>query len=160
MKIMFLSFVIGKEIMYQKFALGLPLARQEKDWYRMGLVLSRNNMAHWIIRYSQEWLEPIYWRIHQELMKCELLHMDETRIQCNKEEGKKASSQSFMWVVRSAASEPVTASFFYYSRTRSGDVAKELLKDFNGYLITDAYAGYEKVENIKRGLCWSHSDFK
>ena len=142
--------------MYQKFALGLPLTRQEKDWYRMGLVLSRNNMAHWIIRCSQEWLEPIYWRIHQELMKCELLHMDETRIQCNKEEGKKASSQSFMWVVRSAASEPVTASFFYYSRTRSGDVAKELLKDFNGYLITDAYAGYEKVENIKRGLRWSH----
>ena len=72
------------------------------------------------------------------------------------EEGKKASSQSFMWVVRSATSEPVTASFFYYSKTRSGDVAKELLKDFNGYLITDAYAGYEKVQNIKRGLCWSH----
>lgn len=122
----------------------------------MGLVLSRNNMAHWIIRCSQEWLEPIYWRIHQELVKCELLHMDETRIQCNKEEGKKASSQSFIWVMRSAADETINASFFYYSRTRSGDVAKELLKDFNGYLITDAYAGYEKVENIKRGLCWSH----
>lgn len=144
------------QIMYQKFALGLPLARQEKDWYRMGLVLSRNNMAHWIIRCSQEWLNPIYWRIHQELVKCELLHMDETRIQCNKEKGKQASSESFMWVMRSAASETVNASFFYYSRTRSGDVAKELLKEFNGYLITDAYAGYEKVENIKRGLCWSH----
>lgn len=58
--------------------------------------------------------------------------------------------------MRNAASETINASFFYYSRTRSGDVAKELLKDFNGYLITDAYAGYEKVENIKRGLCWSH----
>lgn len=44
------------QIMYQKFAMGLPLARQEKDWFRLGLVLSRSNMANWIIRCSQEWL--------------------------------------------------------------------------------------------------------
>ena len=80
------------QIMYQKFGLGLPLARQEKDWYRMGLVLPRKDMAHWIIRCSQEWLEPVYWRIHAELIKCEVLHMDETRIQCNKEEGKKPAA--------------------------------------------------------------------
>lgn len=144
------------QIMYQKFGLGLPLARQEKDWYRMGLVLPRKDMAHWIIRCSQEWLEPVYRRIHAELMKCEVLHMDETRIQCNKEEGKKASSNSFMWVMRSAACEKQQAAFFYYSSTRSGDIAKTLLEDFHGYLITDAYAGYEKAEHIKRSLCWSH----
>jgi len=144
------------QIMYQKFGLGLPLARQEKGWYRMGLVLPRKDMAHWIIRCSQEWLEPVYRRIHAELMKCEVLHMDETRIQCNKEEGKKASSNSFMWVMRSAACEKQQAAFFYYSSTRSGDIAKTLLEDFHGYLITDAYAGYEKAEHIKRSLCWSH----
>ena len=88
--------------------------------------------------------------------ECEVLHMDETRIQCNKEEGKKASSDSFMWVIRSAAYEDVKAAFFYYSRTRSGDVAKQLLSGFHGYLNTDAYIGYEKVENIKRNLCWAH----
>ena len=26
----------------------------------------------------------------------------------------------------------------------------------NAYLISDAYSGYEKVENITRCLCWSH----
>lgn len=144
------------QIMYQKFVLGLPLARQEKDWYRLGLVLSRNNMAHWIIRCSQEWLEPVYWRIHDLLVESELLHMDETRIQCNKEAGKKASSESFMWVMRSAASEKLQAVFFFYSRSRNGDTAVKLLGSFCGYLITDAYAGYEKVEHIKRALCWSH----
>ena len=144
------------QIMYQKFALGLPLARQENDWHRLGLVLPRGNMARWIIRCSQEWLEPVYWAIHARLMECAILHMDETRIQCNKEDGKKASSQSFMWVIRSAADEEVRAAFFYYSRTRNGDVAKDLLKRFSGYLVTDAYSGYEKVENITRSLCWSH----
>lgn len=144
------------QVMYQKFALGLPLARQEKDWFRLGLVLPRNDMANWVIRCSEEWLTPVYDRIHEKLMKCQVLHMDETRIQCNKEEGKKASSDSFMWVIRSAACEAVRATFFYYSRTRNGDIAMKLLERFQGYLVTDAYAGYEKVENISRSLCWSH----
>lgn len=145
------------QVMYQKFAMGLPLSRQENDWYRLGLVLSRSNMANWVIRCSQDWLEPIYWRIHEKLLECELLHMDETRIQCNKEEGKLPSSDSFMWVMRSAASEKLQAALFYYSRSRSSDNAKKLLDSYKGILITDAYAGYEKVPDIKRALCWSHA---
>ncbi len=144
------------QVMYQKFMLGLPFARQERDWYRMGLVLPRNDMANWVIRCSQEWLEPVYWRIHKYLMGCGVLHMDETRIQCNKEAGKKASSESFIWVIRSAACEELQAAFFYYSRTRNGDTAKELLEKFYGYLVTDAYSGYEKAEHIIRSLCWAH----
>ena len=145
------------QIMYQKFAMGIPLARQEKDWYRLGLVLSRSNMANWIIRCSQDWLEPVYWRIHEKLLSCDLLHMDETRIQCNKEEGKLPSSESFMWVMQSAASEEIQAAFFYYSRSRSGENARKLLENYHGYLITDAYAGYDTVPGIKRALCWSHA---
>lgn len=144
------------QIMYQKFAMGMPLARQEKDWYRLGLVLSRSNMANWVIRCSQEWLEPVYWRIHEKLLECGLLHMDETRIQCNKEEGKLPGSESFMWVMRSAASEEIQAAFFFYSRSRSGENARKLLKGFDGYLITDAYSGYDTVPDIKRSLCCSH----
>ena len=145
------------QVMYQKFALGLPLSRQEKDWYRLGLVLSRSNMANWVIRCSEEWFEPVYWRIHEKLLECDLIHMDETRIRCNKEEGKLPSSESFMWVMRSAASEDIQAAFFFYFRSRGGENARKLLKDFNGYLITDAYAGYDTVPDIKRALCWSHA---
>lgn len=145
------------QVMYQKFAMGMPLARQEKDWYRLGLVLSRSNMANWVIRCSQEWLEPVYWRIHEKLLECGVLHMDETRIQCNKEEGKLPSSESFMWVMRSAESEVIQAAFFFYSRSRNGENARKLLKDFDGYLITDAYSGYDTVPEIKRSLCWSHA---
>lgn len=144
------------QIMYQKFAMGLPLARQEKDWFRLGLVLSRSNMANWIIRCSQEWLEPVYWRIHEKLLECGLLHMDETWIQCNKEEGKLPSSESFIWLMRSAVSEDIQGAFFYYSRSRSGENARKLLDGFHGYLTTDAYAGYDKVPDIKRALCWAH----
>lgn len=143
-------------ILHQKFVMGVPLNRTEQELFRMGLVLPRAVMAHWVIRCSEEWFEPIYWRIHKILTSCDVLHMDETRIQCNKEPGRKASSQSWMWVIQSAACEAVQGTFFFYSSSRSGDIPKELLKDFHGYLTTDAYSGYEKVEGIQRNLCWSH----
>jgi len=144
------------QVMYQKFALGVPLNRQESDFYRLGLVLPRSNMAHWVIRCSQEWLTPVYNRIHEELLKCEVLHMDETRIQCNKEVDKKASSDSWMWVIQSGACEEVKATYFHYSRTRGSEVAVALLTGFHGFLTTDAYVVYEQVEGIIRNLCWAH----
>ena len=142
--------------MYQKFAMGIPLNRQESDFHRMGLILPRSNMAHWVIRCSDEWLTPIYHRIHEELLKCDTLHIDETRIQVNKEEGKKASSQSWMWVIQSGMHEAIKGTFFHYSCTRGSSVPQKLLKGFSGYLTTDAYIGYDKVEGIKRNLCWAH----
>lgn len=143
-------------VMYQKFAMGIPLNRQESDFHRMGLILPRSNMAHWMIRCSDEWLLPVYNRIHEALLKCDIIHMDETRIQVNKEEGKKASSQSWMWVMQSGMHEAIKATFFHYSCTRGASVPQKLLETFNGYLTTDAYVGYEKVDGIKRSLCWAH----
>ena len=35
-------------VMYQKFANGLPLNRQEKDWKMYGIELSRATMANWV----------------------------------------------------------------------------------------------------------------
>lgn len=136
--------------------LGVPFARQEKYWYQLGLMLTRSNMANWSIRCTEEWLMPIYNRIHNVLMNCHSLHMDETRIQCNKEEGRKAHSQSFMWVIRSGAHESIAASFFHYSKTRSSEVAQNLLNGFHSYLTTDAYVAYGKVDGVKNNFCWSH----
>ena len=84
--------------------------------------------------------------------------MDETRIQVNKESGKKASSDSFMWVIRSGAYESIRATFFHYARTRGKSVAIELLTGFQGYLTTDAYTVYENlnIEGIAHNFCWAH----
>ena len=149
------SLVAG--ILYQKYDMGIPLARQERDWYRIGLSIYRSTMSHWVIRCSQEWLEPIFLRMHQVIMEtCSVLMGDETRIQCNKEPGKKASSESFMWVVRTGSFEEIRAVLFHYARTRSGAEAKRLYTGFAGYLVTDACDSYEKVEGVSRALCWSH----
>ena len=144
------------EIMHQKFVLGVPFARQEKEWYRLGVNLHRSEISRLTIRVCEKWLEPIYQRIHEELQGCEVLHMDETRIQCNKEPGKAASSDSYMWVMCSGRSEERQAVYFQYARSRNRETAKSLLSGFHGYLMTDAYEAYNKIEDITRSLCWAH----
>lgn len=62
-----------------------------------------------------------------------------------------------MWVMCSVASEKFQAACFYYSCSRSDDNAKKLLDGYKGCLITDAYAGYEKVPDVKRAFCWLHT---
>lgn len=81
---------------------------------------------------------------------------DETTWQVNKENGKKASSNSYIWVHRSGSCEGPPIILYQYTSSRSGEHAKIFLAGFTGYHVSDAYAGYEKVEGITRCLCFSH----
>lgn len=143
-------------IIYQKYALSVPLYRQERDFRRMGAELKRDMMANWVIRCSEYWLKPLYERMHEQLLKCEIIMSDETTWQVNKEKGKKASSKSYIWIHRSGSYEGPPIILYEYTRTRSGDHAKRFLAGFQGFHVSDAYEGYEKVEGITRCLCFSH----
>ena len=62
-----------------------------------------------------------------------------------------------MWLYSSGKYEPVhNIRIFEYQPGRKGDYAREFLNGFKKYLHTDAYAGYEKVEETIHCLCWSH----
>lgn len=143
-------------IMYQKYMLSVPLYRQERDFRRMGAELKRDTMANWVIRSADYWLRPLYARMHKQLLKWGIIMSDETTWQVNREEGKKASSKSYIWIHRSGSSEGPPIILYEYTRTRSGDHAKKFLAGFQGYHVSDAYEGYEKVEGITRCLCFSH----
>ena len=43
-------------IMVQKFVMGSPLYRQEQEWNRQGVKLSRQTMSNWILRAAEDWL--------------------------------------------------------------------------------------------------------
>lgn len=154
----FVSPSLATEVIYQKYYLGVPLYRQEKMWDDKGLVLPRNMMANWNIKISQYYLEPLYNLMHKK-MKAEskLLHCDETTIQCNKEANRKASSNSYMWVLRSGELEDKKGVIFKYSPSRSAETAKEFLKDYKGTLVTDGYASYNNIEGITHAECWAHA---
>ena len=76
--------------------MGSPLYRQEQEINRQGIQLSRQTMSNWILRAAEDYLTPIYDRLHMELLKREVLHADETTLQVLHEPGKEPQSGSFM----------------------------------------------------------------
>ena len=142
--------------MYQKYVNSVPLYRQEKDWEQMGIALSRATMANWVIRSSQEHFEPVIKHMKKELLKREVIHCDETPVQVLKEEGKKPQTKSYMWLYRTGNDSKAPVILYDYQPSRSGDNAASYLKDFQGYVHSDGYSGYNKLEGITRCGCWAH----
>jgi len=65
---------------------------------------------------------------------------------------------AYLWVYLGDGERPYTV--YDFTWTRSGEGPEEFLKDFEGYLQADAYAGYDRVYatgTIAEAGCWAHS---
>lgn len=143
-------------VIYQKYVNGVPLYRQEKDWERMGILLSRATMANWTIKCSDDYIIPVVNRMKEFLLERDVLHADETPVQVLKEPGKKPQTKSYMWLYRTGNDGEAPIILYDYRPSRSGDNAEEYIKGFNGYLHTDGYSGYNKLTGVTRCGCWAH----
>lgn len=144
-------------IMYQKYVMSLPYHRQEKEWKEYGLDLPRATLANWTILPATRWLKPLVERLDHDLVQADHLHADETTTQVLKEPGKKATSTSYMWLFRTTKDSETPVVRYHYAPSRSGDIPRDFLKDFKGYLHCDGYAGYNKVSEVTLVGCWAHA---
>ena len=145
-------------IMTQKFVMGSPLYRQEQEINRQGIQLSRQTMSNWILRATEDYLTPIYDRLHEELRKRKVLHADETTLQVLHEPGKTLQSDSFMWLYRTSGDTDKPIVLYEYQPGRGAKHPKESLAGYKGYLHTDGYAGYHDLgEDITVVGCWAHA---
>ena len=143
-------------VMCQKYANALPLYRQEDEWKRMGIRLSRATMANWVIRCSDDYFDVLIRHMHEKLLEREVLHADETPVQVLKEDGKPAESKSYMWLYRTGNDGRVPIILYDYKPSRSGENAEEYLEGFHGYLHSDGYSGYNRLTDVTRCGCWAH----
>ncbi|MBE3087913.1 MAG: IS66 family transposase, partial [Chloroflexi bacterium] len=139
-------------LMSQKFVEGLPLYRQEQSLARLGLTLSRQTMANWMLK-GADWLEPVCDRLHELLLERDILQADETTLQVLHEAGRKATTDSYLWLYRSGRDGPPIV-LYEYQETRAGEHPKRFLHGFTGYLQADGYAGYEQVADVTLIGCW------
>lgn len=145
-------------IMVQKFVMGSPLYRQEQELKRMGIALSRQTMSNWILRTSDEYLNPIWERLREELLSREVLHADETTLQVLNEPGKSAQSKSYLWLYHTSGDTDKPIVLCEYQPSRSGENARAFLNGFKGYLHTDGYSGYHGFsKDIIVVGCWAHA---
>ncbi|MFD2444114.1 IS66 family transposase [Bacillus sp. CGMCC 1.16607] len=143
-------------IMSQKYVDGLPLYRQEKQFARLGVALSRQTFANWMVYGASNWLSILYNRMHQLLLLRDILHADESSLQVLHEPGRPATSKSYLWLYRTGRIGPAIT-LYDYQETRAGENAKKFLKDFKGYLQVDGYPGYHKVPGATLIGCWAHA---
>lgn len=71
-------------------------------------------------------------------------------LQVLKEENRPAIAESRMWVYASSKRADIQIRCFDYRDSRSGDCAKDSLAGFQGVLVSDGYAGYNKVPDVIR----------
>ena len=145
-------------ILYRKYGLYVPLYRQEKDFLEQSAPVSRTAMASCIITAGKEYIQPMYDLFHRELLKRRFLMMDETPVQVLKEEGRRAQTKSYFWVVRTGEDGLDPIILFNYTSTRAGENAKQFLEGIEPgfYLMADGYQGYNKVKDTKRCCCFAH----
>lgn len=143
-------------VMYQKYANALPLYRQEQDWKQMGVKLPRATLANWVIRCGLDYMKPVYDRLHEHMLKRVIIHADEVPCQVLKEDGKKATSKSYMWVYTTGDDGLPGITLYEYQPGRKGDYAKVFLSGFRGFVHCDGYSGYNKLEEVIRVGCLAH----
>ncbi len=143
-------------IMNQKYTLALPLYRQEQEWNRLGVKISRQNLSNWILK-GANLLLPLGKSLKEELIHNQILHADETTLEVLQEPGRDAHTKSYMWLYATPKNAKRAVVMYDYQIGRSGTYAKQFLKDWNGnYLCCDGYVGYRKLEDIKLCGCYAH----
>ena len=148
-------------VMNAKYVNAVPLYRQEQEFERYGLHISRQNMANWTIQCTDRYLAVLYDYLHEKLYGYHVLQADETPVLVNKD-GRPAGSKSYMWVYRTGRMYTECQIILYeYQRTRNASHPREFLKDFSGVCVTDGYQVYHTIEEEREDLkiagCWSHA---
>lgn len=81
--------------------------------------------------------------IREIVLHSPVIHIDETSMPMKGQSG-------YVWVFATTHSV-----FYHYTPTRNTDFLRELLKDYNGIVVSDFYPGYETLE-VKRQKCLVH----
>jgi transposase len=145
-------------IVVGKFCDSLPYYRQEKQFARIGVDISRQDMANWSVAVFRR-LRPLRELLREQIRQGPLVQIDETTVQVMGEPGRPNTSKSFMWVFLGGnPGQPVAE--YQYHPTRAGRIPAEVLRDYKGFIQTDGYDGYQELGSqpgIVHVGCWAHA---
>lgn len=140
-----------------KFNRHLPLYRQEDMFKSMGAEISRTNLGNWVVK-AADLLKPIVDRMVAQIQSYDIAYADETVLQVLNEQGKLASSTSYMWLF--GGGPPEKRCFVYqYHSSRQDAIARQFFESFKGYVHADCYSAYVNLDKsrIHHVACMAHA---
>ena len=91
------------QIFVSKFADSIPFYRQEKQFLRIGINLTRATMCSWATKVA-DICNSLLELLRLELLSGPLINIDETTVQVLDEPDRSAGSKSYMWLFRGGRS--------------------------------------------------------
>jgi len=143
------GFGIGAEVLFNKFALHVPLYRQQDPFAQLGWAPNRSSLCQIVVN-STELLRPLA-MLETERVLCSLvINTDDTEVTLLTPGQDKGSRKARLWIYRS--NEP-QASYdaFAFTSTRARAGPDEFLRDFHGTICGDCYSGYVNIEDATNG---------
>lgn len=138
-----------------RFADHLPYYRLEDILGRSGLHLDRSTQWRWMHRLAQG-VTPLVDLMWKRVLEGRIIAMDETPVR--ELGGPGTTLKGYLWAGVGHATHPYDC--FFYTSDRRSVRPQQFLSGFRGYLLTDAYIGYERIGELRPGIirasCWAH----
>jgi transposase len=143
-------------VLTAKYADGMPMYRLHEVLLRGEVDVARTTLSQWAIK-AGVLFAPLYQAMRQVLLACPVIHGDETTVQVLKEDGRRAQSQSYMWVYRTAIDSEQPIVLFEYRPGRGHEHPERFLAGYEGAVMTDGYAAWRMLKGIKHLGCMAHA---
>lgn len=134
------SFVAS--VITSKCADSIPLYRLEKEFDRIGVPVARSTLTDLFHRAAEQ-LGPLVSRMEQLVREALIVRADETS---KKMVAPKKCHTGFIWTFRTRLPKPLIV--YRFAASRSGETPREVLGGTKGYLVVDAYSGYNDVVGV------------
>jgi transposase len=143
------------DVVVSKFVDHIPEYRQQQIYKRQGVVIPPSTMNGWVHQLSP-YMKLMSEYIKAQILQSKYIQQDESTIKVM--DGKKqATHTGYMWVMGSTELKYVC---FEYHKGRGREGPINNLKQFKGFLQTDAYEVYEVIDKMYNDVehfnCWAH----
>ena len=133
----------------------MPLYRQEKRYARHGIDIGRSSLCDWLAEAGNVFT-PLYLLLKVRVLSPNVANTDDTPIPVQ-DPTRKHCRTGRIWTYVSEGGVVYDAT---EDRCRDGPL--DFLKNFQGYLQCDAYAGYDELFRRSNGTvievgCWAHA---
>jgi len=137
-----------------RFADHLPYYRVEDILGRSGFRIDRSTQWRWMRKLARG-VTPLVDLMWEQALRSTCLTMDETPI---KELAIGKTLTGYLWTGVGDANHPYDC--FFYTSDRRSIRPETFLSGYEGYLLSDAYVGYERIGKLWPGIlkasCWAH----
>lgn len=138
-----------------KYQHHLPLYRQEKIWQELEVWMPRGSMCRWM-QVVGEAIQPVVDDIMAQMKQQTYIQVDETPVMLLKSKSDNATTHNgFMWVYNNEL-----GCVYRYENSRAGSHPFVQLEDYQGYVQSDGYSGYNCLfaaqSNRTAVGCWAH----